>query len=385
MVFNLFKQNAVTGDPGGIDYLMDNSTARVIWGNPEITRAVINASPPLMPYRHTAGVLNGCPQMTLAEEQSLIKQLEQLLLAGRGRESMPWCVIEHMNKGKKEKHVVIPNYDPVFRKVLFPYIDRIDRHGFRAWVDLYNLSHGLPSPNDRLRVTPCFDHLRLADEHVEFLRQIWQAVEFWVRGGLMKSREDLEPLLIGAGFKVRCNKHAGGPLEQPVVIGPGGKNLRLTGSTYYRPDFGISTKKPIDPEDPDAIKKKIEELQEELRRKMEFRAWHLIGRIFGNTEKSRVKLGESRKHMFELVQARMSAERRALRHVVPVNLANMIQMADAAMERIQTETREDKTSDAGPKVSPTKQRARSMQMDSMGLSMEEDAPPKRRKRKVSNA
>ena len=80
MVLKFFHRKAVNPEPGGLDYLLRNPTARVIRGNPEITQAVIDASPPRMAQRFTAGVLNGCPPMMNAKkEQALIESVKAAL------------------------------------------------------------------------------------------------------------------------------------------------------------------------------------------------------------------------------------------------------------------------------------------------------------------
>ncbi len=326
MVLKFFSYNSVNPEPGGLAYLLKNDTARVVRGNPKITQAVIDASPPRLEHRYTAGVLNGCPPMGTKQEQALIDELEIQLLAGRARESMLWSVIAH---GEGEKHFVIPNFDPVFDKVVHPYVDRIDRHGLRAWVEHYSLRKGLPLPNDRLRIEPGFSHMRITKEDVEFLQQIWECVKFWVTRGLMKTRDELLPLLSGAGYIVRCDKHAGGRLAQPVVVGPRGNLLRLTGSTYYRPDFGRESPPMIDPNDPEYLSKRLAVLHEKVTKRLDFRAWHLIGRLFGSDEQSRVVDGASKKHIHDLIQEKLRSEMRALRAFPPVNLAHLIKVADA--------------------------------------------------------
>jgi hypothetical protein len=327
MVLKFFRRKEVNPEPGGLAYLLRNPTARVIRGNPEITQALIDASPPRMAQRFTAGVLNGCPPMMNAKkEQALIDELEMQFLAGRGRESMPWCVVAH---GAEEKHFVVPNYDPVFQKVVDPYIDRIDRKGFRAWVEHYSLRHGLPVPNDCLRIEPDFAHLRFAADQVEFLRQIWSYVKFWVAHNLLKTRDDLLLLLTGAGFKVRSEKHAGGPLEQPVVMGPRGTWLPLTGSIYYRPDLGKPKAPVLAPKYSDFVPTRLAMLRKIIEDRFDFRAWHLIGRLYGRGEQSRVIDGGARQHFYSLVQEKLLAERRALMAFPSANLAHLIQVTDS--------------------------------------------------------
>lgn len=333
MVLKFFRQKAVNPEPGGLDYLLRNPTARVIRGNPEITQALIDSSPPRMVQRFTAGVLNGCPpMMNSKKEQELIDELEIQLLTSRCRESVPWCVIAH---GAEEKHFVIPNYDPVFQKVVLPYIHRIDRNGLRAWVEHYSLRHRLPVPNERLRVEPNFGHMQRAGEDVEFLRDIWKLVNRWVSHNMMETRDDLLPLLSGGGYKVRCEKHAGGDLEQPVVMGPRGNWLPLAGSIYYRPEFGKRPIAALTPLHPAFHSRTLALLHGKVEERLKFRAWHLIGRLFGRTEQERVNRGNAKRHLYHLVQEKLRSERRALRALPSVKLAHLIQVVDLQKAGVQ--------------------------------------------------
>jgi hypothetical protein len=328
MVLKFFSSNEENLEPGGLAYMLKNSTARVLRGNPTITQAVIDASPLRLAQRFTAGVLSGCPNHGSKKEQQLINELEIQLLAGRPAESMPWCVVAHNDKGFEEKHFAIPNFDLVFRKIVHPYVDRIDRNGLRAWLEHYNLRNGLPSPNDRLRIEPDFAHLRIAAEDVEFLRHVWRQVDEWVHAKIVRNRTDLEARLTAAHYRVRCNKHTGGPLDQPVILGPRGNLLRLAGSIYYRPEFGQDNTPTLDLNDPVVVQKRLAELRKTVMNRLDFRAYHLVGRIFGSREQARVHQGPARDHLKSLIDRKLEAERKEIASIPLVDLGYLIRMAD---------------------------------------------------------
>ncbi|MEI6607152.1 MAG: hypothetical protein WCP35_17710, partial [Verrucomicrobiota bacterium] len=260
--------------------------------------------------------------------------------------SMPWCVVAHNDKGIEEKHVAIPNFDPVFEKIVHPYVDRIDRNGLRAWLEHYNLRNGLPSPNDRLRTEPDFAHLRIATEDVAFLRLVWQQVDEWVRAKVLKNREDLEARLTAAHYRVRCNKHTGGPLDQPVILGPRGNQLRLAGSIYYRPEFGQDVTPLLDLNDPAVVQKRLTELRETVMKRLDFRAYHLIGRLFGSREQARVRQGTARDHLKSLIDHKLRAERTVVDSIPPVDLSNLIRQADEQKTGLQPEILRKHSGDA---------------------------------------
>lgn len=302
MVLKFLNCKEVTPNSSLRDFLLASPTARVIRGNLEIMQSVIDARPPGTAQRFTAGILYNCPWLGLEKEQRLIDELQIQLLAGRPAASMPWTVVAH---GERVKRFVIPNYDPVFRKVVHSYVDRIDRYGILAWTKHYSLRHGLLSPNDRFRIEPDFDNLHIAAVDVDFLYHVWQQVHQWVRAGIVRNRVDLELRLIAAGYHVRCNKRSGGPLEQPVISAPRGNLLRLTGSLYYRPEFGNEHAGNHDLNDPGVLKKRLGEIRETVLKRLDFRAYHLIGHLFGKREQLLVSQGMARHHLKLLIDRRL--------------------------------------------------------------------------------
>jgi hypothetical protein len=305
MILKFFGSGESSPEKTLLEYLLENPSARVIRGNPETTQAVIDMRYPGTAQPFTAGVLYGCTWLGLENEQRLINELQIQLLAGRPADSMPWCVVAH---GYNVKCFVIPNFDPVFGKVVHPYVAQIDRCGLLAWAEHYSLRHGLPSPNDHFRVEPDFGHLRIASVDVAFLRHVWQQVHDWVRAGVVRDRMDLELWLMATGYRVRCNKHTSGPLEQPVILGPRGNLLRLTGSIYYRPEFGQKPAENHNLNDPQVLKKRLGELREAVLKRLDFRAYHLVGRLFGSREQLRVRHGTARHHLKSLIDQKLNQD-----------------------------------------------------------------------------
>jgi len=304
MILKFFGSGESNPDKTLLEYLLENPSARVIRGNPETTQAVIDMRYPGTAQPFTACVIYGCQWLGLENEQRLINELQIQLLAGRPADSMPWCVVAHGYNNVK--CIVIPNFDPVFGKIVHPYVAQIDRHGLLAWAEHFSLRRGLHSPNDHFRIEPDFGHLGIAAEDVGFLRRVWQQVHDWVGKGVVRDRMDLELWLIAAGYRVRCNKHAGGPLEQPVILGPRGNLLRLTGSVYYRPKFGQEPRQYQNPRDSEVVKTRLSQLRETVLSRLESRAFHLIGRLFGRGEQARVRKGTARHHFKLLIDHKLN-------------------------------------------------------------------------------
>lgn len=323
MLLKFFTISGKHHEPGGLDYLLANETARVLRGNPDFTKWVIDHSPPGLRQRFTSGVINDLSKLSRRHDKKLLDELQTMLLAGRPESSMVWCVIEHTDKGKREFHFVIVIYDLLFGKFVHPYVDLIDRHGVAAWAEHFALRHGLENPMDKLRKKPPFKHLRLKSTEIRFLRDVWVKVHLLVRKNVIKSRKDLEEQLAIAGYQVRCHSYDGKPLEQPEIIGPEGVKLRLKNSIYYRRDFGDPALKPLDRSDPEAVKKRLTELRSIIRERLEFRAHHLIGRLFGVREKRLNPKGMARLRFKELIDRKLACEIEADRPWRKIDLADV--------------------------------------------------------------
>jgi hypothetical protein len=298
-------------EPGSPSYLLKNPTARVVRGNPEITQWVIDQSPFGLQQRFVSGVVNDLTQLDSMHDDVLLNELEAMHLAKRPQSAMPWCVIEHSDKGKREFHFVIPLYDLLFGKVIHPYVDKIDRNAFRFWVEHFALRYNLDFPHEKLRVKPAFEHLRsLRKCDREFLEGIWNHVDALVQEKRVKTRVDLERQLTKMGHKVRFTKHTGGPLQQPVILGPDGNPLRLTNSIYYHPDFGIKDLRPLDRGKKDAVASRLKELESYLAKWHQFRAFQSISRLFGKAHQKDIAKDERRKSLARL--KRLMGERIAL-------------------------------------------------------------------------
>jgi hypothetical protein len=239
--------------------------------------------------RFTAGVINDLKDLPDAKNEQLLDEFEDFLLAGRPQSSMPWCAIEHSDKGKREIHFVITIFDLFARKPIHPLIDRIDRNGLMAWVEHFALRHDLSLTGETLRETPAFQRFRQhTSDSIAFLEKIWNQVHQWVQDGKVGCREDLEKQLVQEGYKVSFRTEKGAKLQQPRIVGPEMESLKLTGSIYYRTDFGIS-QVPLDRADKTAVAARLDELRKIIDARMDFRAHHLIGRIFGAKEKKKLQ------------------------------------------------------------------------------------------------
>jgi hypothetical protein len=309
MFLKFFKLKKGKDEAGSIDYCLNNPTARIVRGDPSFVKWIIDHTPLGLRQRFVAGVISVMTKLDAINEHDMINGFHKQMLAGRHESSMPFCIIGHEDKGRHELHFVAPLYDLMFGKLVHPYIDRIDRYRFAAWVEWFALKTGLEYSGDHLRTKPAFEHLRLRDVDKEFLEDIWQQVNSWVEAGAVTSHDELVRKFAETKHQVRFDGYNGKPLQQPVILGPDGNPLRLTNSIYYRPDYGPELPKPLDRSDDAAVKKRILAIEEKFMSKMDFRAHHLIGRLFGAKEQKVVAKGKARLRLKHLINQKIDQQR----------------------------------------------------------------------------
>ena len=83
MLVKIFKINSRNREPGGLDYVLNNDTAKVLRGAPDFCRWVIASTPSTLAQRFTAGVINDLKDLPDAKNEDLLDEFEDFLLAGR--------------------------------------------------------------------------------------------------------------------------------------------------------------------------------------------------------------------------------------------------------------------------------------------------------------
>lgn len=292
-------------EEGGLAYLQRDPTAWWISGDPSLTQALIDSIQGRQ--RFTAGVLSEIKTLDPKVREEAIHGVEYQLRAGLPPESLSFVWIGHTGKGRDESHFVVPDIEIITGCPFSPYVDRTDRHRFKARQEHFNLTHGLADPSSRLRVRPDYSKSRLPGEHQKLLMDVWEIIHKRVEAGLITNREEVVANLRSLGLMVRSNTYAGKPLEQPVLTLPDGALLRLRGSLYFRRDFTPDMLVPKQEQaKPEIIRARINELRGIVAAGLEFRAHHTIGHLFGRAEQRRVERGTARNHLAHLLRIKLS-------------------------------------------------------------------------------
>lgn len=145
-----FFSNKKGGSSKAINYLLNEreqqGTARVLKGDPELTRQIINDIK--FKQKTTVGCLS-FEEKNISDDMKyqLMQDFENHLLPGmQDRYNILW--VEHTDKGRLELNFVIPKIDLESQKSLNPYYHKADLPRVEKWQDLQNLKYEFSNPKD---------------------------------------------------------------------------------------------------------------------------------------------------------------------------------------------------------------------------------------------
>jgi len=290
-------------EQGGVDYLLANPTAKILKGDPDITRLLIDSLPAGSGQRFTAGVISEITKVTATTRQYARMEAEDQMRGGLPGGSLDFLWVRHKDKGRKEDHFLVPHLELVTGKKYTPYLDRIDRYRIRSWVEKFNLLHNLPDPNSIIRLIPDYSRSRLSANDQALLMKIWELVDAQIKADNVTDRTEMVAFLRRTGYIIRDTTFAAKPLQQLAIARPDGTPLRLKGSYYFRADFNAEMLSAPRMEcDPEFVQKRIQELERTIRDGLEFRAFHSIGHLFGRGAQQGVEKWHAKKNLQHLVK-----------------------------------------------------------------------------------
>lgn len=198
-----FFSNKKGGSSKAINYLLNEreqqGTARVLQGDPELTRQIINNIK--FKQKTTVGCLS-FEEKNISEDMKyqLMKDFENHLLPGmENRFNILW--VEHTDKGRLELNFVIPKIDLETQKSLNPYYHKADLPRVEKWQDLQNLKYDYSSPKDpsKERNVEINSHIKKFNKSYEELNETIQEL---ATQGHIQNREQLIELLKNSGIEV---------------------------------------------------------------------------------------------------------------------------------------------------------------------------------------
>ncbi|MER5733995.1 relaxase/mobilization nuclease domain-containing protein [Streptomyces sp. NPDC002138] len=144
------------GSGGGaapVNYLLgenlDRAGARVLSGNPYLTKELIDATD--YARRYTSGTLSfeEAPDcLTEQQKMAVIEKFESTLFSGLESDQFNILWVEHTDKDRLELNFLIPNQELRSGKRLQPYYHVADKRRVNAFQDIINHDYKLTDPHD---------------------------------------------------------------------------------------------------------------------------------------------------------------------------------------------------------------------------------------------
>ena len=156
MIIKLFRRGTGRGS-GPVYYLLGETdangeprphTPEILFGDPDTIRDVIDS----LDFRHkyTSGVLSFATEdrPTLAQQDQVIREFENLAFAGISRDRVLALWVRHTNtEGRVELHFVVPKVDLATGQQFNAFPPGWTKD-FRDWKNLTNLKNGWADPED---------------------------------------------------------------------------------------------------------------------------------------------------------------------------------------------------------------------------------------------
>ncbi|MGJ0456949.1 relaxase/mobilization nuclease domain-containing protein [Aliarcobacter cryaerophilus] len=204
MVVKFFKPPTHGGSAGAIQYLLNNKrvkngTARVLQGDVDITRKLIETNP------HKQKVDVGCLSFEEANIDERIKfklmqGFEEMLLPQmQGKYNILW--VEHTDKGRLELNFCIPKIELEKNRALTPYLHKADLPRVETWQSLQNLIYNFSDPKDPAKARTVELNSKVKNLNLDY-DNLDKILHKKVNDGEIESREQIIQLLRDSNITV---------------------------------------------------------------------------------------------------------------------------------------------------------------------------------------
>ena len=203
----------------------DREHARVLSGDPELTRKLINS----LKFRskYTAGCLSFEEANTTEDNKKRIMEMfESSLFSSIGKDNYNITWIEHLDKGRLELNFVIPKVHLSTGRQLHVYSHAVDMKLTRSFKRLVNFEYGFSEPEDRPRSLALPTDIPPSVN--DFRNKIHERIMEQVESGDIKNRDEIISALNNSRVKVQRVTRSSISIHNPF----GTKNIRLKGEIY---------------------------------------------------------------------------------------------------------------------------------------------------------
>jgi len=214
---------------GIVEYFLnervEQGTAKLLRGNPELTKALILNNQNT--HKYTAGSIVLEEKISNAQKNELMDEFQRTLMSGiEGRYNILW--VEHSDKGKTELNFVIPRLLLDTGKSFNPYWDHSDRNRVNAFRDWQNLKHGYSDP-----LSPEKERLiKFTGKYKTIQQELHIAILEEIQEGLITNQAELFEFLEENQIEVTRQVKQSISVKIPGVK----KTIRLRGMFYEQRD-----------------------------------------------------------------------------------------------------------------------------------------------------
>lgn len=230
-----FFSNSKGGSSASVDYLLnertEQGTARILSGDEQITRDLIDAIP--NKQKTCVGCLVFTERISEKQKREIMGEFEQALCPGmENRYNVLW--VEHTDKKNLELNFVIPKIDLETGKSFNPYFHAVDFKRIEAFQSLINAKYNLSDPREPKRqrnsTTLKFDSLEAKD-----YTQLNETLNNLAARGVINNRNELIEKCKQAGIEITRQNEQGLSLKLPSA----NKAKRFKGGIYAEQFRGV--------------------------------------------------------------------------------------------------------------------------------------------------
>jgi len=226
-----FNKSKTGGGKGSVNYLLNErvneGTAKVLSGNPELTKAIIGE----MKTKHkvTMGSINlkMGETLTAAQKKQIMSDFEKTLMPGMTKDQYNILWVEHTDKGRIELNFVIPKIELTTQKAINPYFHAHDFARIDMFEDIQNIKYNLQSKKDPANAQTLQGEKRNINI-VKDYKELDKALHELVQSRDIQSREQMIELLNNNNIKVTRQNEEGISVKLPESK----KAHRLKGGIY---------------------------------------------------------------------------------------------------------------------------------------------------------
>lgn len=217
------------GKSGGVDYAIKNDTARVLEGDPKLTKSLIEQSKNKLKYR--SGIISFEEKHPPKEViQDVIAEFKRSTFAGLDQEQYNLLLVEHTNTDNYHIHFTILRVELTSGKSFNPHWHQEDQTRLLKLQDYLNAKHGLSNPYqaDKRSTLESIDTKALNRNQTK--EEINKHIEELVIAQKLQNRDEVVEYFKSSGIDVvRQSKNF-------ITVQLDDERIRLKG-TYYAETF----------------------------------------------------------------------------------------------------------------------------------------------------